>query len=368
MNMHADARILQDVALNPASTLAVATESKTQRHSSYVYIPAEKPSFSRPLDHARDHVDGKVVSPDDRSLSSPHRVVLRSVRGGPLRRRIGLGIAEGETTSRPQEPSPASVGPDIPKLLNIQERRPEIQHMVRIHSPESMRALPNRPKEKRVPVIRSLKLPTAPERTFPVEVEESIIDQLENVEALRCCALVCRTWRPRTRYHLVRSIRIRTRAEYLTVCDFFQDNHALRSRVQTLTLEDWDPRPFSLLGVALVPLLQLLPLLRRYRLVHHGLDLKPTELQAGALGLHQRSLTYFKQYARGVQELHLESITFRDPRELARLTMSMPSLRHLHCVNLRHSTGDPLNFTAQFTNKSRLLSMNVSRAASIGCG
>ncbi|KAI0741907.1 WD40-repeat-containing domain protein [Daedaleopsis nitida] len=125
-----------------------------------------------------------------------------------------------------------------------------------------------------------------------------------------------------------------------------------------LTLEDSDTRPFLLLGVALVPLLQLLPLLRSYRL-HHRVGLKAIEPQPGALGLHPRTLTYLKQYARGVQELQLDSVTFRDLRELARLTMSMPSLRHLHCVHLRHSTGDPLNFTARYTNKGRLLSMNL---------
>ncbi|KAI0750063.1 hypothetical protein C8Q80DRAFT_1052773, partial [Daedaleopsis nitida] len=68
---------------------------------------------------------------------------------------------------------------------------------------------------------------------FPLDIEERFIDQLEeDVAALRCCALVSRLWHPRSRYHLLRSIRIRTRAEYLAICRFLEDNQDLCSLVR----------------------------------------------------------------------------------------------------------------------------------------
>ncbi|KAI0758699.1 hypothetical protein C8Q74DRAFT_1209590, partial [Fomes fomentarius] len=55
--------------------------------------------------------------------------------------------------------------------------------------------------------------------TLPVEVEEGIIDKLHyHIDALRNCALTCRRWLPRTRYHLFATIRVTTKDELFSLC------------------------------------------------------------------------------------------------------------------------------------------------------
>ncbi len=100
--------------------------------------------------------------------------------------------------------------------------------------------------------------------TLPVEVEEGIIDKLHyHVDALRNCALTCRRWQPRTRYHLFAAIRVRMRDELFSLCTSLSQSPHLRPLVRSLTfhakLGRDDPELATLFQMVPVPLLTSLP-------------------------------------------------------------------------------------------------------------
>ncbi len=73
--------------------------------------------------------------------------------------------------------------------------------------------------------------------TFPVEVEEGIIDKLHyHIHALQNCALACRRWLPRTRYHLFAAIRVRTKDELNSLSTLLSRFPHLLPLVRSLTL------------------------------------------------------------------------------------------------------------------------------------
>ncbi|KAI0694465.1 hypothetical protein C8T65DRAFT_585001, partial [Cerioporus squamosus] len=66
-----------------------------------------------------------------------------------------------------------------------------------------------------------------------LDVAENIIDQLSrDVESLRSCSLTCRGWLPRARYHLVASIRVRSREDLYSICDYFRVNPGMANCVR----------------------------------------------------------------------------------------------------------------------------------------
>ncbi|TFK88412.1 hypothetical protein K466DRAFT_447651, partial [Polyporus arcularius HHB13444] len=67
----------------------------------------------------------------------------------------------------------------------------------------------------------------------PLEVEENVIDQLSrDVESLRSCALTCHGWLPSARYHLVASIRVRSREDLYSICNYFSFNPRMATLVR----------------------------------------------------------------------------------------------------------------------------------------
>ncbi|KAI0758740.1 hypothetical protein C8Q74DRAFT_1209427 [Fomes fomentarius] len=93
--------------------------------------------------------------------------------------------------------------------------------------------------------------------TLPVEVEERIIDKLHyHVDALQNCALTCRRWRPRTRYHLFAAIRVTTKDELLLLYALLSQSPHLLPLVRSLTIraELDNPEVAQLFQMVPVPL------------------------------------------------------------------------------------------------------------------
>ncbi|KAI0787663.1 hypothetical protein C8Q74DRAFT_623677 [Fomes fomentarius] len=211
--------------------------------------------------------------------------------------------------------------------------------------------------------LQRQKLPFSVPSFFPVDIEESVIDQLrDDVQALRNCALTCRTWHLRSRYHLVQSIRVTTRTAYSDLCDFFKDNKTLGRSVKTLSVcptED-EPKPVSLLAVALVPLPSHLPQLRTYKLR----NLRADSLSS-PLSFHATTLACLKHYLPNVQELILDSVSLSNEAELARLARSFPSLGAIRCENvrLRDRRAISSGVSAAYTDKLFLSTLSASHSS-----
>ncbi|RDX50815.1 hypothetical protein OH76DRAFT_1348196, partial [Lentinus brumalis] len=70
-------------------------------------------------------------------------------------------------------------------------------------------------------------------RQFPLELIERIIDQLRHdVWSLRSCALTCRAWRLRGRFHLLRVIQVLGPKQLDEICSFLRGHEFVRPLVQ----------------------------------------------------------------------------------------------------------------------------------------
>ncbi|KAI0696118.1 hypothetical protein C8T65DRAFT_583693 [Cerioporus squamosus] len=202
---------------------------------------------------------------------------------------------------------------------------------------------------------------------LPLEVEENVIDQLSrDVESLRSCSLTCRGWLPRARCHLMASIRVRSREDLYSICDYFRLNPRMATFVANLSISPAIPytekHPLLLLETIPVDLLSRLPKLRSYNIC---------ELHIGiSISYHATTLIHIKKYLH-IAELTLGPLRFRTFAELARLLIALPQLRRLDCTELRFGdmsyiiAGTDTGIT-RFRDKCRCLSnVTVRRGSGI---
>ncbi len=145
---------------------------------------------------------------------------------------------------------------------------------------------------------------------LPLEVEESIIDHLsDDTEALRNCALTCRSWATRSQFHLFRAIRVKTRAQLDALYDYFDAHPRRRTLVHSVTMAPGSPKELGyLLGIFPPTLLTKLPNVRTWA-IEGADDADPTAFsRRRILSFHKTTLTQLRYT--GVEELHLSHILF----------------------------------------------------------
>ncbi|RPD63568.1 hypothetical protein L227DRAFT_608788 [Lentinus tigrinus ALCF2SS1-6] len=185
----------------------------------------------------------------------------------------------------------------------------------------------------------------------PLEVAENIIDQLvHHVDTLRSCALTCRGWLPRSRYHLMTSIRIQAKDDLSSMYDYLSSTPRIASIVRNVSISPADTEG-NCLYLKAFPLLLLsrLPKLQSCKM----------DWFHDHVSFHAANLLGTQTYLR-VEELRLENIRFRTGGELARLLTAFPLLRLLHfewlsVSDLEHSVGS-LNAIRRFGGKCSRLS------------
>ncbi len=175
--------------------------------------------------------------------------------------------------------------------------------------------------------------------TLPVEVEERIIDKLHyHVDALQNCALTCRHWRPRTRYHLFAAIRVTTKDELLLLYTLLSRSPHLLPLVRSLTIraELDKPEVAQLFQMVPVPLFTSLSNLVCWRFcgTRTGRNSLGEWDYTSAPAYHRTGLATIRRLATTVGELHLIKMSFIAPVDCARLVSSMPALRNLRCVDV----------------------------------
>ena len=169
--------------------------------------------------------------------------------------------------------------------------------------------------------------------SLALELEENIIDELQdNVQALRRCALVCRSWHIRSRHHLLRSLRIRSVEQLDELCAYFRTHPALRPSVKSLSIlptrrENQCPELIWIPLVSQLPSVQKLTIASEernsYREVTHRTS------------FHRTLLTSLRVVHHATSILCLYKIAFPNPSELVRLLAALPSLRCLRCEDLQ---------------------------------
>ncbi len=196
--------------------------------------------------------------------------------------------------------------------------------------------------------------------TLPLEVEERIIDKLHyHIYALQNCALTCRRWQPRTRYHLFAAIRVRKKDELFSLYTLLSQSPHLLPLVRSLTFRaklfhesvDIDDRePAFLFQMVPVPLLTSLPNLVCWKFSGRIKRIPGPTWRPGpvfvqndtyiytytwAPAYHRTALATIRRLATTIQELHLIKMSFVTPVDCTRLVSSMPALRKLRCEDVR---------------------------------
>ena len=200
-------------------------------------------------------------------------------------------------------------------------------------------------------------------RHIPVEVCENIIDQLyshlhileqvDNVRALRCCALVCRDWRVRSQMRLFYSVVLHDTAAVNRLAATLETGPHLSQYVREVMLIgrtlQTTANPLSHFPVALCG---KLPRLEMLRVTHIGdsnddIDLYP-KASGPEIGQRLRFLPlhphfpHFLSAFTTITSLCIVDATFQSFNDLLRLVISLPGLRLLECIGVRCAALGPL--------------------------
>ena len=92
----------------------------------------------------------------------------------------------------------------------------------------------------------------------PVEVAENIVDYASDISTWMACALVCKSWFPRSRMHFWREVTVHNLRQLYALCDVLGKTPEVRSLVRTLRIVNGHGTVDST-GTALVTVLPLIP-------------------------------------------------------------------------------------------------------------
>lgn len=174
---------------------------------------------------------------------------------------------------------------------------------------------------------------------LPLELCEGIIDNIQDdIPSLSSCALVCRHWLPRSRYHLFGTVNISSRRHVYRLRDILHGCAPIGELVHSLTLllagRRTEPVFFSLPDLTAALLLPLLPNLRCW-----NLSASPAEAQSLFRFLYRRLdlrlfLTSNRRHGANVERLELDRLMLSSPAEVVQIAQSLPGLRYLRCGGL----------------------------------
>ena len=199
---------------------------------------------------------------------------------------------------------------------------------------------------------------------LPVELLENIIDQLNNdfdnhaFAALLNLSLTCRKLLPRSRYHLLSNLFLKTRKRLYSFCEFLDSNPRYRPLVYQITIA-FDQSPFvktqTLIEHIPIPLLAL-PNLRQWRISGF---FGPTL----AVCFSPATVGAFRKYGTSIQKLQVTSLCFASLVEFANVVGMFPGLLELSCRQFWYPRrGSEVALTRAKLRLSEQLHLKVLRA------
>lgn len=225
--------------------------------------------------------------------------------------------------------------------------------------------------------------------SLPVEILESVIDQVDYDESewetgatLRCFALTCRKLLSRSRVRLFSSICLKTRRQYLRLCDLLDSASALRPLICTVIIRTnairdadsevwgmgrWNSedvrKALSLHEIVPATLLAQLPNLRHWKQIEEtNLRGSPRVLKCVAFSpIALSSLRYYTSSS-SLQFLHLKTLRFLSFAEFAGYLCAFPNIQGLacNCVRVgRIQKTDPTRY-GRVKQLPRLTTLDVS--------
>ena len=164
--------------------------------------------------------------------------------------------------------------------------------------------------------------------TLPIDVQEIVIDEsADDAHTLRQCALTCRDWLPRSRFHLFSAIRISTQEEIYSFCDLLDAHPERRPLVRSITMAPGvsEKRQACLVGTFPISLLSRLPKLQGW-----GLRSRLPDENRLNVSYHPTTLQLLRTSS-PIVDLRLTALNFVSRYEFLRFVTSFTQLKHLQC-------------------------------------
>lgn len=177
---------------------------------------------------------------------------------------------------------------------------------------------------------------------MPMEMQESVIDQsADDILTLRHCALTCRDWLPRSRFHLFSAVRISTQQDIYSICDFLDAHPEHRTSVRSITMAPSvaEKRPACLVGTFPISLISRLPQLHRWALRNDPSEGGSNQIK---LSYHATTLRQLRTSS-PIVDLSLKGSRFVSCYEFLRFITSFTRLKHLQCDTIRFDRSDSLD-------------------------
>ncbi|TCD68718.1 hypothetical protein EIP91_010002 [Steccherinum ochraceum] len=166
---------------------------------------------------------------------------------------------------------------------------------------------------------------SSPETEIPQELTDMVLDLLSHdLKSLRSCSLVARQWRPRSQYHLHRSLKVCRQTDIKLLASIYQDE-LLASYVRTLDIE----RMWSPFWDSTHSLLQILGEVRSLSLVSVG-------------DINQEMRQFMAARFTHLRYLSLSFVTFDTFAALTSFLNAFPALTHLSVKNVYWSRKEGL--------------------------
>ncbi|PIL25678.1 hypothetical protein GSI_11428 [Ganoderma sinense ZZ0214-1] len=170
--------------------------------------------------------------------------------------------------------------------------------------------------------------------SLSTEIEENVIDyvySVDDITTLLNCALTCRDWLPRSRIHLFSAIRLSTREDMYSFCDFLDTHLEFPMLIRSIIMAPnvFEKKPACLLETFPVQLLSRLPRLRGWALRNDLASDRERNIS------HHPIILRNLRRSSPVVDLDLESLKFASLTVFLRFITSFVQLRHLRCNAIR---------------------------------
>ena len=184
-----------------------------------------------------------------------------------------------------------------------------------------------------------------PAAVLPVEIIEFIIDEVAgHGELASLCnfSLVCRSFLQRSRYYILRHIRITSLQSLFAFIDFLESQPIQKSLVHSVTLSPANSE--ATIDLAILQATSLGHLIKGLQnLTELKAIMRSTSFEnVHGLSFHPYFLASMHRSATRIRSLHITSLTFYTPHTLASYVSSFTQLRELHCREIRFSKGQTL--------------------------
>jgi len=171
---------------------------------------------------------------------------------------------------------------------------------------------------------------------FPVEVFENIIDHLwDQQDALKTCSLVCKSWYPRSRLHLLGEVWLYDRKQVARLSKLVRENPLYADRVRSIVIKGGKDAS-ERLPIPHIAAFSAMLTRHLQRVEYIGIAVAEWRVPSPSQAIFLRLAEFAS-----VSILDLCYVTFPSVQAFGRLVFALPNVKHLTCKDVIVTRDDP---------------------------